>query len=96
MASGTRLTLWHKIDHRYIAWGAAGWHISFDVLDRLLARELRSVDSLERDAVKLGAWQAIEGGVRNPIWHRECQRIREGRGATVNQSESWKCSWRCI
>lgn len=34
---GTRLTLWHKIDHRYVTWGAAGWHICFDVLDRLLA-----------------------------------------------------------
>jgi hypothetical protein len=34
---GTRLTLWHNIDHRFIAWGAAGWHICFDVLDRLLS-----------------------------------------------------------
>jgi uncharacterized protein YndB with AHSA1/START domain len=34
---GTRLTLWHSIDRRYIAMGAAGWHICFDVLDRLLA-----------------------------------------------------------
>ena len=33
---GTRLTLWHSIDRRYISWGAAGWHIAFDVLDRLL------------------------------------------------------------
>src|SRR5262249_567680 len=33
---GTRLTLWHNIDRRFIAWGAAGWHIAFDVLDRLL------------------------------------------------------------
>lgn len=33
---GTRLTLWHKIDHRFISWGAAGWHICFDVLDRFL------------------------------------------------------------
>ena len=33
---GTRLTLWHNIDRRFIAWGAAGWHISFDVLGRLL------------------------------------------------------------
>jgi uncharacterized protein YndB with AHSA1/START domain len=36
-AAGTRLTLWHNIDRRYIAWGAAGWHICFDVLDRFLA-----------------------------------------------------------
>jgi hypothetical protein len=35
--SGTRLTLWHKIDRRFVAWGAAGWHIAFDVLDRLLS-----------------------------------------------------------
>jgi uncharacterized protein YndB with AHSA1/START domain len=34
---GTRLTLWHNIDRRYIAMGAAGWHVCFDVLDRLLA-----------------------------------------------------------
>jgi hypothetical protein len=34
---GTHLTLWHNIDRRFIAWGAAGWHICFDVLDRLLS-----------------------------------------------------------
>ncbi|MBV8212157.1 MAG: SRPBCC family protein [Verrucomicrobia bacterium] len=33
---GTRLTLWHNIDRGYISWGAAGWHICFDVLDRFL------------------------------------------------------------
>jgi len=33
---GTRLTLWHKIDRRFISMGAAGWHICFDVLDHLL------------------------------------------------------------
>src|SRR5208283_4872837 len=34
--SGTRLTLWHNIDRGFISMGAAGWHICFDVLDRLL------------------------------------------------------------
>jgi uncharacterized protein YndB with AHSA1/START domain len=34
---GTRMTLWTNIGHRFIAMGAAGWHICFDVLDRLLA-----------------------------------------------------------
>jgi hypothetical protein len=34
---GTRLTLWHNIDRRYIAMGAAGWHICFDVLDLALS-----------------------------------------------------------
>lgn len=33
---GTRLTLWTNIDRRYIAMGAAGWHICLDVLDRHL------------------------------------------------------------
>ena len=33
---GTRLTLWHTIDRRFISMSAAGWHICFDVLDRLL------------------------------------------------------------
>jgi uncharacterized protein YndB with AHSA1/START domain len=57
---GTRLTLWHNIDRRFIAWGAAGWHISFDVLDRLL-----SGDPIGRitgaDAVKFGSWQRLVG-----------------------------------
>jgi uncharacterized protein YndB with AHSA1/START domain len=34
---GTRLTLWHNIDRRYISMGAAGWHICLDVLDHMLA-----------------------------------------------------------
>jgi uncharacterized protein YndB with AHSA1/START domain len=38
-AGGTRLTLWHNIDRRFISMGAAGWHICFDVLDHLLAGE---------------------------------------------------------
>jgi uncharacterized protein YndB with AHSA1/START domain len=36
VGGGTRLTLWHNIDRRYIAMGAAGWHICFDVLDHML------------------------------------------------------------
>ncbi|MGE5204978.1 MAG: SRPBCC domain-containing protein, partial [Chlamydiota bacterium] len=32
VAGGTRLTLWHSIDRRFISWGAAGWHVAFDVL----------------------------------------------------------------
>jgi len=55
---GTRVTLWHKIDHRFITWGAAGWHISFEVLDRLLAR-----DPLGRiagaDVMKFEGWQRL-------------------------------------
>jgi uncharacterized protein YndB with AHSA1/START domain len=36
LGGGTRLTLWHNIDRRYISMGAAGWHICFDVLDHFL------------------------------------------------------------
>jgi uncharacterized protein YndB with AHSA1/START domain len=58
LGGGTRLTLWHSIDRRFVAWGAAGWHISFDVLDRLL-----SGTPIHRivgpDAMKLGGWQRL-------------------------------------
>lgn len=33
---GTRLTLWHNIDKRFVSWGAAGWHVCLDVLGRML------------------------------------------------------------
>ena len=54
----TRLTLWHSIDRRFISWGAAGWHISFDVLDRFLAGQPigRMVGA---DVMKLAGWQRL-------------------------------------
>ena len=55
---GTRLTLWHKIDRRFIAWGAAGWHICFDVLDRLLSGSpLGRIAGAE--AMQSGDWQRL-------------------------------------
>lgn len=73
LGRGTRLSLWTHIDRRFIAWGAAGWHIAFDVLDRLL-----SGNPIGRiagaDAMKLQAWQrlsteyAMQFGVENPKW----------------------------
>ena len=53
---GTRLTLWHSIDRRFISWGAAGWHIAFDVLDRLL-----SGTPIGRitDVMKFEGWQRL-------------------------------------
>ncbi len=58
MDGGTRLTLWHNIDRRFIAWGAAGWHVCLDVLDRMLAGEPigRIVGA---DAMKFGGWQRL-------------------------------------
>src|SRR5271169_6892704 len=37
LGGGTRLTLWHSLDRGYISMVAAGWHICFDVLDRVLS-----------------------------------------------------------
>jgi uncharacterized protein YndB with AHSA1/START domain len=55
---GTRLTLSHNIARNFIAMGAAGWHVSFDVLDRLLAGQPigRFVGA---EAMALGGWQRL-------------------------------------
>ncbi len=73
LGSGTRLTLWTNINRRYIAWGAAGWHIAVDVLDRLLAGQPigRLVGP---DDMKFGGWQRLTAeyakqfGVELPNW----------------------------
>jgi uncharacterized protein YndB with AHSA1/START domain len=70
---GTRLTLWTNIDRRYIAMGAAGWHICFDVLEHLLdgAPLGRMVGP---DAITFGGWQRLNAeyakqfGVETPKW----------------------------
>ena len=70
---GTRLRLWHKIDRRFISMGAAGWHIAFDVLDRLLGGT-RIGRIAGADAMKFGGWQrlnaeyAAQFGVELPGW----------------------------
>jgi len=58
LGGGTHLKLWHSIDRRFISWGAAGWHISLDVLDRLLSGTPigRSVGS---EAMKFSGWQRL-------------------------------------
>jgi uncharacterized protein YndB with AHSA1/START domain len=73
LGSGTRLTLWHNIDRRFISMGAAGWHICFDVLDRLLAGE--PIGRLVGPgAMKFGGWQRLNAeyakqfGVETPGW----------------------------
>ena len=58
IGGGTRLTLWHVIDRRYISWGAAGWHICFDVLDRMLAGNPISRIA-GADAMKLEGWKRL-------------------------------------
>jgi uncharacterized protein YndB with AHSA1/START domain len=56
--SGTRLTLWHNIDRRFISWGAAGWHICLDVLDHLIAGEPIG-RIVAGDALKFEGWQRL-------------------------------------
>jgi uncharacterized protein YndB with AHSA1/START domain len=71
LGSGTRLTLWHNIDRRFIAWGAAGWQICFDVMERFLgAHPLGRM--VGPSVMQLGGWQrlteeyAAQFGVQNP------------------------------
>lgn len=55
---GTRLTLWTSIDRRYIAMGAAGWHVCFDVLDRLLdGHPMGRIAGME--AMQFDGWQRL-------------------------------------
>jgi len=70
---GTRLTLWHNIDRRFISMGAAGWHICFDVLDHLLGGyPIGRV--VAGDALKFPGWQRLNAeyarqfGVEAPSW----------------------------
>ena len=73
IGGGTRLTLWHSIDRRFISMGAAGWHIALDVLDHLLGGTPigRIVGG---DAMQFEGWQrlnaeyAAQFGVKPPNW----------------------------
>ena len=72
-AGGTRLTLWHRIDRRFISWGAAGWHICFDVLDHLLGgTPIGRIAGAE--AMNSSGWQRLNAeyakqfGVDVPGW----------------------------
>ena len=70
---GTLLTLWAKIDRRFIAMGAAGWHLCLDVLARLLdARPIGRI--VGADALRFEGWQRLHKeyaerfGVETPSW----------------------------
>jgi uncharacterized protein YndB with AHSA1/START domain len=76
VAGGTRLTLWTNIARPFISMGAAGWHISFDVLDRHLAgRPIGRMVGPE--LMKLDGWQRLNAdyakqfGVEPPNWARK-------------------------
>jgi len=84
LGGGTRLTLWTDTGRRFISIGAAGWHICFDVLDRLLAGEPigRMVGG---EAMKFGGWQRLNAecakqfGMEAPNWLLRRLKSREWR-----------------
>ena len=80
LGSGTRLTLWHNIDRRFISMGAAGWHICFDVLDHFLDHFLSGTPigrTVGGEAMKFGGWQRLNAeyakqfGVETPNWESQ-------------------------
>ena len=74
VGKGTRLTLWHNIDRRFISMGAAGWHICLDVLDRLLGGQPIG-RMVGMDTMKFPGWQRLNAeyaqqfGVELPRWN---------------------------
>ena len=70
LAAGTRLTLWHNIDRKFISMGAAGWHICFDVLDLLLAGQpigrIVGPEAMKFGWQRLNAEYAEQFGVETP------------------------------
>ena len=70
---GTRLTLWINIPRPYIAMGAAGWQVCFDVMDHLLSGEPIGRIS-GPDAMNFEGWQRLHKeysekfGIEPPKW----------------------------
>ena len=74
VGGGTRLTLWANIDRRYIAMGAAGWHICLDVLDHFLG-DAPIGRMVGMETMKFEGWQRLlaeyskQFGVESPNWN---------------------------
>ena len=70
--AGTRLTLWTNIGRRFIAMGAAGWHICFDVLDHLLSGtplgRIVGPEAMKFGWQRLNAEYARQFGIESPNW----------------------------
>ena len=83
-AGGTRLTMWHALDRRFIAMGAAGWHICFDVLDRLLSG-IPIGRMAGAEVMKFEGWQRLhkeyakQFGIEMPNWTSKPGQTQEGR-----------------
>jgi len=76
--NATRLTLWHNIDRRFIAMGAAGWHLCVDVMDRFLdGHPIGRI--VGPDAMRFEGWHRLhreyakQFGVETPGWQADTQ-----------------------
>jgi uncharacterized protein YndB with AHSA1/START domain len=86
LGGGTRLTLWTNIGRRFISMGAAGWHICFDVLERLLAGQPIGRIRPRGDEVRRLA--AAERGVRQAVRYRNAPAALSGGSKVVNRGGS--------
>jgi len=72
LGSGTRLTLWHNIDRRYISMGAAGWHICIDVMDHLVGGQplgrIVGGEAMKFEWARLNVEYAKQFGIEAPAW----------------------------
>ena len=70
LGGGTRLTLWTNIGRRFIAMGAAGWHICFDVLDHVLSGtplgRIVGAEAMKFGWQRLNAEYAKQFGIETP------------------------------
>jgi hypothetical protein len=82
IGGGTHLTLWHNIDRRFISWGAASWHICFDVLGRLLSGTPIG-PIVGPGAMKFSGWQRLQAEYAKPF-SMENARPSAAGGASVN------------
>ena len=74
---GTRLTLWHNIDRRFIAMGAAGWHICLDVMARALdGQPIGRMVGME--VMKFYGWQRLRAEYAKEL-HVESDAPSQGR-----------------
>jgi uncharacterized protein YndB with AHSA1/START domain len=67
--TGTKLTLSHNIDKKFISMGAAGWHICLDALDQGLGRIVGG-DAMKHGWARLNAEYAKQFGVEPPTWNK--------------------------
>ena len=78
IVGGTRLTLWTNIAPRFVAMGAAGWHICFDVLERLIAGQpigrIVGPEAMKFGWQRLHAEYAKQFGIEAPDWPPQKER----------------------